>query len=186
MRRAACIAALWGAVLAGCGGSTQHPKVTARHESPAVQVCGSARRAAASALRAGVDLRIKQSDPLLIECVVSAPSIRLDVVAQASPRAWDQYDTTVVHQAQAFGPGSVADRAALPQHVQGMTGNAAWIPTQSMLVTTNGTPSQGGSYLTVTVTRATRRAERIPVARAVARAVLPVAPRGGSPGPAPS
>ncbi len=185
MRRAVCIAALSGAVLVGCG-ATKHPAATAEHVSPAHRVCDSARRAAASTLRARVDLRIKHSNPIDIECLLSARRIRLDVVAQALPRAWDFYDTAVVHQAQAFGPGGVPNRAAMPQYVRGMAGNAAWIPTQNMLIATNGTQSAGGSYLTVTVTRASQRAEKIPVARAVAVAALAIAPRGGSPGPPPS
>jgi hypothetical protein len=130
-----------------------------------------------------VGLRIANSDPAYLECLISARRTKLDVVAQASAQAWTQYDTTVVHQAQAFGPGSVSQKAALPQPVQGMSGNAAWLPQQRELVTTNGTQSTGGSYVTVTVTRGPNR---LPLVRAVAIATLAVAPRGPSPGPAPN
>jgi hypothetical protein len=130
-----------------------------------------------------VGLRIASSDPTYLECRISARRTQLDVVAQASAQAWTQYDTTVVHQAQAFGPGSVSQKSALPQQVQGMSGNAAWLPQQRELVTTNGSQSTGGSYVTVTVTHGR---SSLPLVRAVAIATLAAAPRGPSPGPPPN
>jgi hypothetical protein len=170
-------------ILAGCGGSG-HSSSGHSSGSLAQRVCGNARQAAgAFAPGHEVGLRIANSDPSYLECLISARRIKLDVVAQASAQAWTEYDTTVVHQAQAFGPGSVSQKAALPQHVQGMSGNAAWLPQQRELVTTNGTQSTGGSYVTVTVTRGPNS---LPLVRAVAIATLAVAPRGPSPGAPPS
>jgi hypothetical protein len=128
------------------------------------------------------NLRITSSDPANIECVLSGKGLHLDVNAQASPRAWTQFDTVLSHAAQAPGKPS-----GLPQDLAGLGYSAAWIASQNMLVATNGTQSTGGSYVTVTVVgRHHDQASRLRVAKALATATLASAPRGASPGPAPS
>jgi hypothetical protein len=132
-------------------------------------------------------MQVADPDPANIECLLRSAGIRLDVVAQASPRAWDEYDTTVSHLAQAFGAPGVGQSSHLPHPVPGLSGNAAWVPAQGELVATNGSQSAGGSYVTTTVTRSGSRGPgSLAVATAVTRATLAYAPRGPSPGPPPS
>jgi len=170
-----------------CGGSTRQPRARARPVPVAARVCAVARQAASRALLRAADLRIADPDPANIECLVKGEGITADVVAQASTQAWTQYDTTVVHLVQAFGSGPVHDASELPHDVGGVGLQAVWIPAQAELVTTNGTQSAAGSYLTVTITRKSRRGpSSLRLARVVARATLPAAPRGPSPGPPPT
>jgi hypothetical protein len=170
-----------GLALAGCGGSSG----SAALHTPK-SVCRQAQRAA-SALVGQATLRIADSDPANIECLLSARLQKVDVVAQASPRAWEQFDTVVVHQAQAFGGASSSPGRDLPQEVAGLGYNAAWIPSSKEFVATNGTQSRGGSFVTVTITpRSSHGPSGLKVAKAVATATLAVAPKGPSPGPAPS
>jgi len=133
-------------------------------------------------------MRITDADPANIECVVRGSGVHLDVNAQALARAWDQFDTMVVHQAQANETANSQNNPELPIDLppQG-DAQAVWIPASSQLVATNGTQSSGGSYLTVTVTRRSKRGpSSLKVAQAAGNAALAVAPRGPSPGPAPS
>ena len=172
-------------LVVGCGGSS-HSSSTAR--GPVAQrVCAGVQKAAAPTLSATAKLRIADKDPTNIECVISSRKGRLDVIAQATAVAWTEYDTTTVHQAQAYGPGSVHVAGQLPQFVNVIGGQGAWIPAQNELVATNGTESSGGSYLTVTLTKSKLPSRRkIALAQAVAKVSLALAPRGPSPGPAPS
>jgi hypothetical protein len=160
-------------VLAGCGSSG--PKLPA-----ATRVCREALKAGRSAL-GQASMRITNADPANIECRLSGAGLHVDVNAQASPRAWTQFDTVVSHAAQA--PGRPA---GLPQDQAGLSYNAAWIATQNQLVATNGTQSTGGSYVTVTVVGAHHtEASRLSLAKALATATLASAPRGPDPGAAP-
>jgi hypothetical protein len=132
-------------------------------------------------------MRVTSSDPSNIGCRLSGEGLHFDVNAQASPRAWTQFDTVVSHVAQAFGPGSVHQSASLPQDLAGLGYSAAWVASHDQLVATNGTQSEGGSYVTVTVSGAQRsHVSKLRVAEALATATLAAAPRGPSPGPAPS
>lgn len=152
-----------------------------------VRVCDAAYEAGRAVLGAPVSGRIVQADPADIICRERGGELTLDVEAQASPRAWTQYDTTVVHLVQAFGTGSVHSAGHLPQNVSGVGQQAVWVPAQRELIATNGTQSVGGSYLTVTVSGPGASGRRgLRAARAVGRAVIAVAPRGPSPGPPPS
>jgi hypothetical protein len=179
---AAVIALTLGCAVSGCGNSARQ---SAAVHSPK-NVCRQARRAAAR-LSGSTKLSIADSDPTNIECVLQTSSARFDVVAQASPQAWTQFDTAVVHQAQAFGGTSAPPKADLPQDLAGLGFNAAWIPAQDEFVATNGTQSSAGSFLTVTVTRrAGGGPSMLGVAKAVATATLAVAPKGASPGPPPA
>lgn len=167
--------------IAGCGGSSQ----SAALHTPK-NVCRRAQKAAIAAVGSAT-LRIADPDPANIECLVSARLLNIDVVAQASPRAWEQFDTVVVHQAQAFSGSASPPGQDLPQDVAGLGYNAAWIPSSKEFVATNGTQSTGGSYVTVTISRRSSRAPSgLTVAKAVATATLAVAPKGPSPGPPPS
>lgn len=150
-------------------------------------VCRQAQKAAAR-LVGQTSVHIAGSDPANIECRLSAQSLKLDVIAQASPRAWEEFDTVVVHQAQAFSGSSLpTSKQHLPQDISGLGYNAAWIPSSQEFVATNGTQSTAGSFVTVTITnRSSHRASGQKLAAAVATATLAVAPKGASPGPPPS
>jgi hypothetical protein len=120
-----------------------------------------------------------------VECVLHGAPFRLDVVAQASPQAWTEFDTTQAHQEQVYGPGGpgVHNPSQVPKNESEGAMLAGWIPAKDELFATNGSPTRGGSYVTVTVTRgATGAMARPKVARAVALATLAVAPRGPNPG----
>lgn len=130
----------------------------------------------------GARVRIIDHDPTNIECLVSKGSLRVDTVAQKSELAWTLYDTDQSHFAQVFGNGGVHNPAQQPHPVPGLSGNALWVPAQKELIATNGSQSQGGSFVTVKVKGT---ASGLPVATAVARATLKLAPRGSNP-PAPS
>ena len=143
--------------------------------------------AARTLLGAHTTMRITNSAAANIECVVTGAGVHLDVNAQAQARAWDSFDTIAVHQAQANETGT-GNNPQLPIDLvpQG-DAQAVWIPANSQLVGTNGTQSSGGSYVTVNVTRHSKRGvPSVKVAQAVGYAVLAVAPRGPNPGPAPS
>jgi hypothetical protein len=166
--------ALCCAALAGCGSSG--PKLPV-----ATRVCRSNLEAVRGVL-GQASMRITSSDPANIECLLKGDRVHVDVNAQASPRAWTQFDTVVAHAAQAPGQSG-----GLPQDLAGLGYSAAWIASKNMLVATNGTQSTGGSYVTVTVAGARQsQASRLRLAKALATATLKSAPRGPSPGPAPS
>jgi hypothetical protein len=185
------VPALCCASAMGCGGSSHQTSTAASvatQPAPVAQrVCAAERRAADALTGGALHVQIADSDPANIECLLRGGAIRLDVVAQASARAWTQYDTTTVHLVQAFGSGSVHHSAELPHPVPGLGGNAVWVPAQSELIATNGTQSTGGTYVTINIMRGSARGpSSLSVARAVARATLASAPRGPSPGPPPS
>lgn len=166
---------------AGCGSSS--PPAA---KVPAPQrVCSRAAQAATGMI-GHVSLKIADSDPANIECVLQGRGIRIDAVAQAATQAWTEYDTTLVHQVQAFA-GTAHGRGELPQGVSIKGAQASWIPAESELVATNGTESTAGSYVTVTVAgRLPHATHKLNLAQSVGAGVLAVAPRGTSPGPPPS
>jgi hypothetical protein len=165
-----------------CGGSGGPP--TAKN---AAALCRDVQTKMASVLGQPVHVRIANHDPANTECLLTVPGTKLDVVAQASSQAWTQYDTTVVHQSQAFGGKSGSASSNLAVNIAGLGYNASWIPSLQQLVATNGTESTGGSYVTVTVTRNSKAGpsnERL--AEVAATRTLAVAPKGQNPGPPPS
>ena len=177
--------------LAGCGASDHS---TSSHSRPrqaqvASRVCTSAGHSAATLLAAPVKTRISDSDPTNIECVVSGTGISADVVAQAAAGAFDAYNVTRVQQAQAYGWGTAQMQKELPHSLATYTFNADWLPAVDEMIATNGTLTRGGSFVTVTVTRARRDSRRRPssmtFALAITRGTLAVAPRGPKPGPPP-
>ncbi len=119
-----------------------------------------------------------------MECVLHGAGMRIHVVAEQSPQAYTEYNTTQAHQQQVYGPAApgVHNPAEIPQDVSEGPMLAGWIPAENELFATNGSPTSGGSYVTVTVTRGKGDAERRKLARAVALATLAVAPRGPNPG----
>jgi hypothetical protein len=125
-----------------------------------------------------VSLTIADRDPTNVECRLRGSGTRLDVVAQQSAQAWAQWDTTQVHQDQAYGPSADHQPAQIPKFVNGPGVLAGWIPAQRMLFATNGTQSKGGSYVTVTVSGKRHGNAEVDLARAVTLAVLKVAPKG--------
>ena len=111
--------------------------------------------------------------------------LRIDLVAEQSPQAYTEYNTTDSHQEQVYGPAApgVHNPGEIPKDASEGPMIAGWIPAESQLFATNGSPTTGGSYMTVTVTRGSKGdAERRKLARAVALATLAVAPRGANPG----
>jgi hypothetical protein len=150
-----------------------------------VRVCGQARNAVGHAHAASVALRIANRDPTNVECVLHVAGMRIDVVAEQSPQAYTEFNTTESHQEQVYGPAApgVHNPGEIPKDASEGQMIAGWIPAENRLFATNATPTTGGSYMTVTVTRGNQRdAERRKLARAVALATLAVAPRGPNPG----
>jgi hypothetical protein len=127
-------------------------------------------------------MRITSSDPSNIACVVTAGGQRGKVNAQALSHAWNQFNTLSAHFAQAFGPGTMHDAANTPTDIGGVGYGAFWIESQNTLYATNATDSQGGSYVTVTVTGRGSNASRMSLAEKLATATIAVAPHGPSPG----
>ena len=101
------------------------------------------------------------------------------------------FDAVTSHQAQAYGSGAVDEPAEMPHLLANFQFEEAWIPAQDEMVATNGTQTRGGSYVTVTVTRAGRRSSTrhpstMELANAITHATIASAPRGSKPGPPPS
>lgn len=166
---------------AGCGGVAregvgEQAATRARPATAAERVCGRARDAAAGLL-GETRVRVTSSLPGELECLLAHDGTRVDVVAQSGPRAWTEFDTTIVHQVQAYGSGSLHVPSQLPRPVEGVGTAAEWIPARQELVALHGTQS-AGTYLTVTVerSRAAGPASRR-LARAVARATFAALPR---------
>jgi hypothetical protein len=177
------------ALAAGCGGggsgtsSSSAPR--AKPVSVAARVCGKAHGAAATALAAPVTVRIADRDPTNVECVLHGGGLRIELVAEQSPQAYTQFNTTQAHQQQVYGPAApgVHSPGEIPQDASEGQMVAGWIPAENQLFATNGSPTTGGSYMTVTVTRGAKGdAERRKLAQAVALATFAVAPRGPNPG----
>jgi hypothetical protein len=166
------------AVLGCGGGSSSSGTSSAAPKDAAQQVCAGARGAAATSLHRAVSLKVANGDPANVECLLRASGTRLDLVAQQSAQAWAQWDTTQVHQVQAYGPNAKPQPAQIPQTVDASGVLAAWIPAQRLLFATNGTQSKGGSYVTVKVSGRRRGRAEIQLARAVTLAALKVAPKG--------
>jgi hypothetical protein len=184
--------------VAGCGGQSSsgvadratgsghaaRPAATARPAALlAPRVCEHAARAARAQLRVAVRTQIADADPAYLECLLNARRIHVDVVAQAVAQALGDYDTTLIHQVQTYveppPPSGVRNRAQLPYPIPGVGTHAAWIPDQQRLLTTNGTPSGGGNFLSVTVASPSSSGPaNLALARAIAKATLAVAPQG--------
>jgi hypothetical protein len=129
-----------------------------------------------------VILRVADGDPDNTACRLRKRRLRVDVVAQASPQAWTEFDTTQAHQDQVYGPG-IHDPAQIPRNMSQGSMLAQWIPAKNQLFATNGTPTRGGSYVTVTVTHGPGSDRtRARLAQAVGLATLAIAPRGPNPG----
>jgi hypothetical protein len=167
--------------LVACSGSSHHAAASSRVRV-AQRVCRAELHAAA-ALLPGARMRIADSEPWSIECVVSRGRIRVDTVAQAQALAAVQWGEMGNHFIQAFGTGPVHVPSMIPQLCcPSLGGNSFWVPGQKEVFTTNGTDTRGGSYVTSTVKGRLHRASVLALATAVARAALNVAPRGPNPG----
>lgn len=125
-----------------------------------------------------VSVTIADRDPSNVECILRGRSTRLDLVAQQSAQAWTQWDTTQVHQLQAYGPSAKPQPAQIPRYFNAPGVLVGWIPAQRMIFATNGTQSKGGSYVTVTVSGKRRGKAEVHLARAVTLAAIKVAPKG--------
>ena len=164
----------------GCGGGSGSSGTSSAAPKNAAQVvcAGCAGGRGRRLEHRAVSLKIANGDPANVECLLRVSGTRLDLVAQQSAQAWAQWDTTQVHQAQAYGPSARPQPAQIPQTVNADGALAAWIPAQRVLFATNGTQSKGGSYVTVRVSGRRRGAAEIQLARAVTLAALKVAPKG--------
>jgi hypothetical protein len=183
------IAPLLCCALAGCGsGGSGTSTTSAAQTKPASvpgRVCGQARSAAAAVLSTSVALRIADRDPTNVECVLRGAGLRIDLVAEQSPQAYTQWNTTASHQEQVYGPAApgVHKPGEIPQDASEGQMVAGWIPAEKQLFATNGSQTTGGSYMTVTVKGGTKgNADRRKLAQAVALATFAVAPRGANPG----
>jgi hypothetical protein len=186
-------------LVAGCGGasvdsgsagqtrrsdSVARASSTTARPSPAIAplVCRRAASAASARLRVAVAMKIADTDPAYLECILDGRGVHVDVVAQAIAQALGDYDTTLVHQVQTYvyppPANGVRDRSQLPHPIPGIGTKAAWIPGQNRLLATNGTHLRGGNFLSVTVTGRSPASARLALARAIAVATLAVAPRG--------
>jgi len=130
-----------------------------------------------------VRIKIADTDPAYLECLLDTREIQVDIVAQAIAQALGDYDTTLIHQVQTYveppPPSGVRNRAQLPHPIPRIGTKAAWIPDQQKLLATNGTANGGGNFLSVTVaSRSTSGTANLALARAIAKATLAVAPQG--------
>jgi hypothetical protein len=181
-RRATLVLTLCAVSAAGCGGGGTSTSSSGASMPVAARVCARAHQAAAAQLHGPVSTRVANSDPANVECVLKRGRARVDVVAQASPQAWTEFDTTQSHQDQVYGPG-IHTPGQIPRNESVGSMLAQWIPAKNQLFATNGTPTRGGSYVTVTVTRGpSPDAARARLAQAVGVATRSGAPRGADPG----
>jgi len=165
---------------AGCGGgSSSSSTFTPAPANSAQVVCASAHQAAVAALGHAVTLRITDRDPTNVECLLRGSGTRLDLVAQQSPRAWAEWDTTQTHLVQAYGASDVHQAGEIPKIVNAPGVLVGWVPAQRLLFATNGTQSLGGSYVTIKVSGRHRHGNaEVTLARAVSLAALKLAPKG--------
>lgn len=144
-------------------------------------MCDSAARGAGRAHAGTVTVRVTSTDPTNMQCRISVAGIRLDVLAAPSPQAWMEWDTTQVHQLQAYGSGAVHVPGQIPQTIMQTSILAAWIPARHEVFATNGTESRAGTYVTVTVGgRRVSQSEELRLARAVMLATLAATPPGAA------
>jgi hypothetical protein len=163
--------------------ATASPETASRAPALAPRVCARAASAASARLRVTVAMQIADADPAYLECTLEGGGVKIDVVAQAIAQALGDYDTTLIHQVQTYvyppPANGIRDRSQLPHPIPGIGTKAAWIPGQQRLLATNGTPTRGGNFLSVTVTgRPPPDSTRLALARAIAAPTLAVAPRG--------
>lgn len=159
---------------AGCGGTSVRATPA---KSIAQRVCGGVQGAGAARLGYPVGARIVHRAPADLECVLIGRRVRVGVVSQASARAYTEFDTTISHQEQVYGPG-VHEPGQIPTAIS-VAGAvvAVWIRAQREIVATDATPTTGGTYVTVTVAgRASRGQMALALAQAVARATFAAHP----------
>jgi hypothetical protein len=163
---------LIGLVLVGCGTSSSRSATTsakaAAHPKPP-PVCAPA-AGAVIARDARVDAAVltaratmgNNSEP---ECHFRAPRVSVVVNIDSSPQPYQRLERTIDEASQQFG---TVRNFAPPVSVPKLGLDAAWLPDESKLLTTDGR-----SLLTVTVTwRGEKRARQIALAKLVARRYL--------------
>lgn len=168
-----------GCVLAvACGSGSKSTTRSASHaQAVAPRVCSQVRAATASRLGAAVVLRIADSDPTNIECVLHGRGVRVEVVSQPSVVAYTEFDTTSSHYSQVYGNGGAHNANDQPVPVEGVGVAAIWVAGEHQLVATTGSPGHGGDYVTVTLAGGRiRTPARLAVARPAARAALAATP----------
>jgi hypothetical protein len=162
---------LTGLALVGCGASSRSSatstKAAARPTRP--PVCAPA-AGAVIAREAGVGVgvltaRAAMGNNAEPECHFRGPGVSVVVNDDSSPQPYQRLERTIEEDAQQFG----TEREFTPPVTVPKLGlDAAWVPDQSKLLTTNGR-----SLLTITVTwRGEKRARTIALATLVARRYL--------------
>lgn len=124
-------------------------------------------------------MRILSREASNVVCAVRAGRVRVQVISQAVPQAYTEFDTESSHQSQVYGPAAPgvhnAGRTPLQVIVRGAVA-AIWVPAQAELIATSGSPtSQGGAYVTITVSHVSGPAART-LAIDVGRAVFAAGP----------
>lgn len=176
-RLASLVLSLVCLVAAGCGAASS----TTPARPAAERVCPGAQRAAAAALGYAVTAHIAERDLAHLECVLHGRRLRVDIVSEASTRAYTEFDTTTSHQSQVYGsgvhePGQIPIPASVPGSVV-----AVWIRAQREIVATDASPTHGGTYVTVTVTgRSLPGQAALGLAQAAARATFAAHPDAAS------
>ena len=157
--------------LVACGGSGAPAKPVA------VRICDGAQGAAAATTGSPVSGAIVNRDPANLECALTGRRLQVRLVSQTSAQAYIEFDTETSHQSQVFGPG-VHEPGQIPRAISVPGAVAAvWIPAQRELVATSGSPTHGGSYVTVTIRdHPGQRAAALALAQAVARATFAAHP----------
>ena len=164
------VALLVALALAACGASTPSKPVAER-------VCGGAARAAGPDGPATV--RILSREASNVVCDVAARRLRVQIVSQAVPQSYTEFDTESSHQSQVYGPAAPGvhnvGRTPFQVMVRGAVA-AIWVPGQKELIATSGSPTQqGGAYVTVTVSHVSEAAAKS-IALTVGRAVFAARP----------
>ena len=166
------LALLVALAAAACGTSTPTKPVAER-------VCGGAFSAATAGRVGSSALYYVNRDASDVTCEIEAGRMRVDVVSQAVPQAYTEFDTESSHQSQVYGPAAPGvhnvGRTPFQVIVRGAVA-AIWVPAQKELIATSGSPTQqGGAYVTITVSRVSEAAAKS-VALAVGRAVFAAGP----------
>ncbi len=171
-RRAAgvIVGLLTGLVLAGCGASSRSSATSTKEAArPKPPVCAPAARAVI-ARDAGVAVgaltaRATTGNNAEPECHFRAPGVSVVVNIDSSPQPYQRLERTIDEDSQSFG----TERNFTPPVTVPKLGlDAAWVPDESQLLTTDGR-----SLLTITVAwRGEKRARQIALATLVARGYL--------------
>jgi hypothetical protein len=160
-------------MVGGCGGSSHSSSVTttttraAAHPKPPVCVpaAGAVVARAAAVGDGAVKARVTTGNNGSPECHFAARRMLVVVNVDSSPQPYSRLERTIVEDGQQFG---TERNFTPPQTVTKLGIDAAWLPDQSKLMTTDG-----NRLITVTVTwRRTPLRRQLALADATARRYL--------------